>query len=152
MTDPTNDFIPCMLIPLRQHYLLLPHATIAEVIPMPTFNHTTEKPPFWLGHYNWNKQSLAIIDLEQLIETMADDVVSGKKLCIIHSINPDNAINAFAIPCYGAQQLIHLNDSALKSVEPATDTPFLHYRSHIANRVAYIPNLDAIENTICHNL
>ena len=35
MAEFSTDPIPCMLIPLQQHYFLLPNTTIAEVIPMP---------------------------------------------------------------------------------------------------------------------
>jgi chemosensory pili system protein ChpC len=149
MVESYTDFIPCMLIPLKQHYLLLPNTTIAEVIPMPSTIETIDNGlDFYFGNYLWHQQRIAIIDLENLVENNTVDTSDANKLCVLYSINSDNAINAYALPCHGAPQLIHLNESALKLVDAPEDSDFLHCRIHIANKIAYIPNLDHIEATI----
>jgi chemosensory pili system protein ChpC len=152
MEDNYLDFIPSMLIPLKQHYLLLPNATIAEVIPMPHFSIVANKPDFWVGQYTWHGQELAIIDLEKMVENDINGAENANKLCIIYSINTDNAINAYAIPCFGAPQLIHLNESALKLLAQGDESIYLYCRTQIANKIAYIPNLDSLEKTICKTL
>lgn len=150
MAEIVTDFIPCMLIPLEQHYLLLPNTTIAEVIPMPRYAPVDDKPKYWLGQYAWNGQTLTIIDLERLVEGEHDrEALIANKLCIIHSINPDSSIQAYGLPCHGAPQLIHLNESALKLVEgEQAQSPYLHCQTHIGNKIAYIPDLDKIETLI----
>lgn len=146
------DFIPSMLIPLKQHYLLLPNAAIAEVIPMPRYSTNSDKPRFWVGQYNWHEQELAIVDLEMMVEHDINGAENASKLCILYSINTDNTIGAYAIPCHGAPQLIHLNESALKLIEQDEESNYLHCRTQIANKIAFIPNLDALEETICKTL
>ncbi|NQZ52679.1 MAG: chemotaxis protein CheW [Piscirickettsiaceae bacterium] len=148
MADNATDFIPCMLIPLQQHYLLLPNTTIAEVIPMPRLTLDDSKTHYWVGQYNWNSQQLPVIDLESLVEGNPSKSAEANKLCILHGINSDLGITAYALPCYGAPQLIHLNEDALKLVSDTEDSEFLHCQIHIGNKVAYIPNLDTIETTI----
>jgi len=153
MAESYTDFIPCMLIPLKQHYLLLPNTTIAEVIPMPSnIEPIDNRPDFYLGNYQWHQQQLAIIDLENLVENNAVDTSDANKLCVLYSINNGNAIGAYALPCHGAPQLIHLNESALKLADTAENSDFLHCRIHIANKTAYIPNLDHLEATICQHI
>lgn len=152
MDEQYLDFIPSMLIPLKQHYLLLPNTTIAEVIPMPRYSDAATKPDFWVGDYNWHEQNLAIIDLESMVESTLNGAENASKLCILYSINDDNAINAYAIPCHGAPQLIHLNESALKLIEQSNESPYLHCRTQIANKIAFIPNLDTLEQAICQVL
>lgn len=148
MANITTDFIPCMLIPLQQHYLLLPNSTIAEVIPMPRFQPAENKPTYWVGHYAWQNQDIAIIDLESIIDQTPYHHDQANKLCVLYSIN-DNALPAYALPCHGAPQLIHLNESALKLVHDDTQlSPYLHCRTHIGNKIAYIPNLDKLEDII----
>jgi len=153
MAEPTTDFIPCMLIPLRQHYLLLPNTTIAEVIPMPRMTAIENKPKDWLGQYQWHSQLLAIIDLESLIEQNEQPDNNANKLCVLYSINTNSKLQAYALPCYGAPQLIHLNETALKLVEDGeVESEYLHCRTHIGNKVAYIPNLDKLEAMILQHL
>jgi len=145
MADNSTDFIPCMLIPLQQHYLLLPNSTIAEVIPMPHMREANDKPNYWIGQCDWHSWQLPIIDLESLVENEVYDISDANKLCVLHGINSSADINIYALPCYGVPQLIHLNESALKLAQDASDSDFLHYQIKIGNKVAYIPNLDKIE-------
>jgi len=147
MAELTTDFVPCMLIPLEQHYLLLPNTTIAEVIPMPNITTLDDKPSYWVGQYQWQTHAIAVIDLESLVEGKAQNSDQANKLCVLHSINR-NKLQAYALPCHGAPQLIHINESALRLVEDDTETHYLHCRTHIANKIAYIPNLDELEQII----
>jgi len=150
MAENTTDFIPCMLIPLQQHYLLVPNSTIAEVIPMPQVAAVPDKPNFWLGECHWHSQALPIINLEALIGNEAIDISGANKLCVLHGINETSNIPVYSIPCYGVPQLIHLNESALLLAEKSEDSEFLLYQLQVGKKVAYIPNLDSIETSLNH--
>jgi len=148
MADNSSDFIPCMLIPLQQHYLLLPNSTIAEVIPMPRMSTVADKPDYWVGQCAWHSLQLSVIDLETLVENEPYDISDANKLCVLHGINSSADINVYALPCYGVPQLIHLNESALKLAQGTDASGFLHYQIQIGNKMAYIPNLDKVEATL----
>ncbi len=150
MADHLTDFIPCMLIPLKAHYLLLPNATIAEVIPLPRqFEPVTDKPAYWIGQSQWQSHPLPVINLESLVEGQAVDIQDAHKLCIVHGIHPQANVPVYAFPCFGVPQLIQINQSALKMVHnDAEDSPYLHYQIQIGNKIAYIPNLDNIETEL----
>ena len=148
MAENSSDFIPCMLIPLQQHYLLLPNSTIAEVIPMPRVKPAEELPNYWIGECNWHEKKLPVINLESLIEGKDYDASDAHKLCVLHGINDSADIEVYALPCYGVPQLIHLNESALKLAQDTEGSGFLHYQIQIGKKMAYIPNLDKIEATL----
>jgi len=149
MAENSTDFIPCMLLPLQHHYLLLPNSIIAEVTPMPRFTPTdTNKPNYWVGEYEWRSLEFPIIDLESLVEGTSAHNDGAHKLCILHGINDSVDMNVYGLRCYGAPQLIHLNESALKQAQNTIDSEFLHYQLQIGNKVAYIPNLDKIETIL----
>lgn len=148
MANISTDFIPCVLIPLHQHYLLLPNTTIAEVIPMPRLSTVENMPDYWVGQHDWKSWQLPVIDLEALVENNPADTVDANKLCILHGINGDANIKVYGLPCYGVPQLIHLNESALRLAPNTEESEFLHYQIQIGTKVAYIPNLDAIETSI----
>lgn len=142
------DFIPCVLIPLKQHYLMLPNSTIAEIIPMPRLDTTNTAAPFEVGRYDWQDQTLTVIDLDSLIEHIPSACEEANKLCILRGINLEAAVNTYALPCYGAPQLIHLTESALNVIDDAAPSEFIHCQIRVGNKIAYIPNLDSIESVI----
>ena len=145
----SSNFIHCMLIPLQNHFLLLPNPTIAEVIPMPkTIDPVDMSVAYWLGLYAWRDQILPVIDLESMIENKTPTSGEAKKLCILNGINPQAQIEFYALPCYGAPQLITLTESALQQTHDTDESKFLHCQIKIGNKVAFIPHLDNIEENL----
>lgn len=144
-----GDYVHCMLIPMQEHYLLLPNSTITEVIPKTQITRDTTLPANWLGYVDWQDHNLPIIDIESLIASDIDSAQSAaNKLCIISGINPDARIEYYAVPCTGSPQLITLNSSALKLTENGTDSAYLHCQIQIGTKLAFIPNLDHLETQI----
>ncbi|MDQ7072340.1 MAG: chemotaxis protein CheW [Gammaproteobacteria bacterium] len=145
MSEHSTDFIPCMLIPLQHHYLLLPNTTLAEVIPMPNLEHVSNKPQYWVGQCYWHSWQIPVIDLEGLVQDHPASTDDANKLCVVRGINDSSSISVYGLPCYGVPQLIHLTESALNPIEDAIDSTYLHSQIQIGNNIAYIPNLDNIE-------
>jgi len=139
MATTPAQFIHCMLIPLQQNYLLLPNSTIAEVIPRTGLDQEQAST------VNWRDQSLPIVHLEQLLETNPNTELMGNKLCIVNSVNTENNIEFYAIPCNGSPQLITLNHAALQLTDDENNSPYLHCQIKIGNKVAFIPDLDQLE-------
>ncbi|OUR65877.1 hypothetical protein A9Q79_02525 [Methylophaga sp. 42_25_T18] len=143
-----SDFIHCMLIPLQDHFLLLPNPTIAEVIPMPKIVSAELMPDYWLGRYHWRDKELPVIDLEGMVGNKTSTVVDANKLCILNGINPEAEIEFYALPCFGTPQLIMLNESVIQQTHDNDDSNFLHCQIKIGNKVAFIPHLDNIEASL----
>lgn len=143
-----SDFIHCMLIPLQDHFLLLPNPTIAEVIPMPKIVPAELMPNYWLGRYHWRDKILPVIDIESMVEDKSSTVDDANKLCILHGINPKAEIEFYALPCFGTPQLIMLNETVVNQTHDIDDSSFLHCQIKIGNKVAFIPHLDNIETRL----
>ena len=148
MTESPTHFISCMLIPLKEHYVLLPRSTIAEVIPMPQLNQTNNKPDFYLGQCQWQSWQRPVIDFESLVKNTIANTSDANKLCILYGINSKIDISAYGLPCYGTPQLIQTNESTFAYAENTDDSEFLHFQMQVGNKIAYIPNLDMIEATL----
>ena len=148
MAKSNSDFVPCMLIPLQQRYLILPNSLIAEVLPVSLVSNTGRSDHFLIGHYQWQQNTIPFLDMETLIDKRPNAYQDANKICILYSIT-DNALNTYAIPCYGALQLIHLSQDVINITEtPTSLTDYIHCEIYIGNKVASIPNLDNIETML----
>ena len=147
-----SDFIHCMLIPLRQHYLLLPNPTIVEVIPLPRLTEGDIEGNWYIGQFFWRDQPLSVIDLETLIGSGQQTQRQISKLCVINGINNDAKIKHYAVACCGAPQLITLNETALQPTHDIVDSDWLHCQIKIGSNVAFIPKLDNIETHLQNSL
>lgn len=147
MTEHAAQFVHCMLIPLSQHYLLLPNSSISEVIPKTGVTNESNSES-WLEFIDWQAQRIPLLHLEKLLNEQASSLQNSTKLCIINGINNDADITSYAIPCSGSPQLITLNQAALHLTHDDNSSPYLHCQIKISNKVALIPNLDALEQAI----
>ena len=143
-----KDFIHCMLIPLRQHYLLLPNPTIAEVIPLPRLTDSDINSTWCI----WRDLPLEVIDLETLIGSGQQNNRQINKLCVINGINSDAKIKHYAVACCGAPQLITINETAVQPTHDIVDSDWLHCQIKIGSNVAFIPKLDNIETHLQNSL
>ncbi|GAB4304678.1 MAG: hypothetical protein Kow0083_15320 [Methylophaga sp.] len=147
-----TQFVHCMLIPLQQHYLLLPNSSIAEVIPLTgVIQEQSEQAP-WLAFIHWQQRRLPLVHLENLLTDESAPLSAANKLCIVNGINPDADIEFYAIPCSGSPQLITLNQAALHITQEEKNSPYLYCQIKISNKIALIPNLDQIETSIRQQL
>ena len=147
MADYTNA-IHCMLIPLKEYFMLLPNSSIAEVTPMPKINLDDSGPDNSLGQHQWQNQDVTIIDIEALATHKPSDISRATKLCILNAINIESEVNYYAVPCFGSPQLITIDESAIKFSDDLTDSDYIHGQIKIGNKVAFIPHLDNIETTL----
>lgn len=148
MAEQSSNFIPCMLIPLQQHYLLLPNATVVEVVPIPELDKDSNKAQYWVGNCQWHSWQIPVIDLEALVENRVARSTDANKLCILRGINDTSSISVYGLPCYGIPQPIHLTEPALQPIVDAEQSEYLHCQVQIGNNIAYIPNLDNIEDEL----
>lgn len=148
MSETQTQFVHCMLIPMHEHYLLLPNSSIAEVIPKTGVAEEQSPSEDWLGFINWQEQRLPVVHLESLLSNGTNTASAASKLCILNGINSDANVKAYAIPCSGSPQLITLNQAALHLTHDDDNSPYLHCQIKISNKVALIPNLDQLESTL----
>src|SRR5690554_6432455 len=149
-----SDFIHCMLIPLRQYYLLLPNPTIAEVIPLPRMTDSDIGSAEYIGQFFWRDQPLQVIDLEVLTGCEQEQQSNRQinKLCVINGINSNAKIKQYAVACCGTPQLITINETALQPANDIMNSDWLYYQIKIGSNVAFIPKLDHIEKHLQNGL
>ncbi|AFJ02910.1 CheW-like protein [Methylophaga frappieri] len=149
-----QTYVHCMLIPLSEHFLLLPNTTVAEVIPLPKQLAKQSSRDLLLGNYYWRETMLPVIDLHHFtsISTRTETDRPITKLCILNSIHAHPSRRFFGLPCCGAPQLITLNADALQLEAQDTPQPWLHCQVRIGNKLALIPNMDTIEQHLHQQL
>ena len=76
----------------------------------------------------------------------------ASKLCVLYGTH-NNQLKAYALACYGAPQLLYFNEAALKLIDDdVPESVFLHCKVNIANKVAYIPSLEKLEEIVLQKL
>lgn len=142
------------IIPLDGDTLLLPNAAVLEVRGLEGMRMRTEPPGWLLGFIGWREHELPVISLEGLMGRTLPLRSRRTRLLIINSAGTGLNVGLLALVCQGYPHLTGLNRSALQSValEPRDPDALVLSRVRVANALAIIPDLDAIESKVAQVL
>lgn len=135
------------IIPLEDDSLLLPNAAVIEVRSLEGLRVRSGPPAWLLGHVSWREYELPVVSLESAMGRPMPARSRRTRLLVINSTGHHLDTGLFAIVCQGYPHLAALNRIALRAValEARDLDELVLSRVRVANTVAIIPDLDAIE-------
>ncbi|MBU0499593.1 MAG: chemotaxis protein CheW [Gammaproteobacteria bacterium] len=144
-----GESVRCVIIPLDGGALLLPNASVAEVVSYQAGEAVASAPPWCLGRFQWRGVRVPLISFERFIGETLGDIGHRARIIVIYGLGEgrDKA------PYFGvlAQGIPRLSRVAADGIQPAEEG-----NSHeaIAARVlvdgvkAWIPDVDKLTGLI----
>ena len=84
----SDEIIRCMLLPLAEDYLLLPHVTVAEVIAYVEPDESSDENKV-IGAINWRGVSVPIISFEKVCDLAVKENSIRDRIAILYHPNGD---------------------------------------------------------------
>lgn len=142
-----------VLIQLAGARLLLPNATIAEVLsyaePDPVEGTSEWSPPDWLlGRIRWRGWQLPLVSFSRLAGIADEHGGLGNKVLVFKALGGNPRAPFFAMLTQGFPRLVTVSRAGLV-VEDGADLPTaVQARVTLNQDDAYVPDLEAIEQLI----
>lgn len=141
---PQND-IRGVLIAVARARLLLPNATIAEVLSFAPPSPVEGAPDWLLGRIRWRGWELPLIAFSRMADIAPETGGLGSKVVVLKALSGDPKSPYFAILTQGFPRLVTVSPDRLLH-EPDPQLPAgVHARVWLNEDEAYIPDLEAIE-------
>lgn len=149
MSDPLPREIRCVLVPVGDLRLLLPNATIAEVITESQPEPLAGAPDWMLGRISWRGWRVPLVSFAVLAGREAGDAELSVRVAVLKALGGDSRLPFIALLTQGFPRLTTLNSEL---VIPTHDGKPLSpgVRAHVLVRddVAVIPDLEWIEASL----
>lgn len=147
MTDAPND-IRGVLIQVEGGRLLLPNATVSEVLSYATPEPVEGAPDWILGRIRWRGWQLPLVAWARLAGTAPDEAGGlGSKVAVLKALHGNPRLPYFALLTQGFPRLVTVSRPAL--VADAGDLPDAALASVLLNEDrALVPDMDAIAGRI----
>lgn len=145
MSDVQRD-IRGVLISVSGGRLLLPNASVAEVITFAEPEQVAEAPPWLLGRVRWRGWRLPVLSFARLAGLSdSEDGQLGSKVVVIKALGGNQRLPFFALLTQGFPRLVTVSRERLLA-ESASDCPLgVLQRVMLNEDAALIPDLDTIE-------
>jgi chemosensory pili system protein ChpC len=146
MSDPLPREIRCVLVPVGHLRLLLPNASIAEVVTQGPAEPVAGAPEWLLGRMSWRGWRVPLISFSQLAGTEQGDAELSVRVAVLKALGNHPELPFIAMLTQGFPRLTTLN---AELVIPTHDgnplPPGVRAQVLVRDDVALIPDLEWIE-------
>lgn len=146
MSDPLPREIRCVLVPVGNLRLLLPNATIAEVITQSEPEPVADAPDWLLGRIAWRGWRVPLVSFAQLAGTEEGDAELSVRVAVLKALGGNPRLPFIAVLTQGFPRLTTLNAELIIPTHDGSALP-PGVRAHVLVRddVAMIPDLEWLE-------
>ncbi|MCG7873443.1 MAG: chemotaxis protein CheW [Candidatus Thiodiazotropha lotti] len=140
-----------VLIPLHKRQILLPNATVAEVMGYQPPEYAGDELPEWfLGHLAWRGVMIPVVSYEGLLgEPVVEPGYRGRIL-ILNALGEHDRISHIGMAVHAIPSLVRVSADNVVPVNPELDEPQSLIRQHVELDMspAVIPDMDEIERQV----
>lgn len=148
MSDSTN-IIRGVLIQVAEARLLLPNATIAEVLSYADPEPVADAPDWLLGRMRWRGWQLPLVSFSRFSGIAEDRGGLGSKVIVLKALGGDAKHPFFALLTQGFPRLVTVSQQSLQVADSQDDLPpGVHSRVRLGEDDALLPDLAALEAMI----
>jgi chemosensory pili system protein ChpC len=146
MSDSLPREIRCVLVPVGDLRMLLPNATIAEVITQSPPEPVAGAPRWLLGRIAWRGWRVPLVSFTRLAANTEGDSESMVRVAVLKALGGDPRLPFIAVQTQGFPRLTTLNAELIIPSHDGKGLP-AGVRAHVLVRddVALIPDLEWIE-------
>jgi chemosensory pili system protein ChpC len=149
MSDPLPREIRCVLVPVGNLRLLLPNATIAEVITQSKPEPVANAPGWLLGRIAWRGWRVPLVSFTRLAGTEEGDAELSVRVAVLKALGGNPRLPFIAVLTQGFPRLTTLNAELIIPTHDGSALP-PGVRAHVLVRddVAMIPDLEWLETEL----
>ncbi len=149
MSDPLPREIRCVLVPIGDLRMLLPNATIAEVITQSTPEPVEGAPHWLLGRIAWRGWRVPLVSFTRLAGSAEGDSELVARVAVLKALGGDARLPFIAVLTQGFPRLTTLNSELIIPTHDGKGLPAgVGARVLVRDDVAVIPDLEWIEASL----
>jgi len=149
MTTPTQHDIRGVLIQVAGGRLLLPNATIAEVLSYADPEPVADTPDWLLGRIRWRGWQLPLIAFSRLTGLASESGGLGSKVIVLKALGGDPKFPYFALLTQGFPRLVTVSrDGLLVDADGDALPAGVLAKVRLNEDSAFVPDLKVVEALI----
>lgn len=143
-----NDEVRGVLIQAGSERVLLPNATIAEMLARVTVEPIEGAPAWLVGRIAWHGWDVPLLSYARFIGLEGEPVVNNK-VVVLKALGGDPKMPYFALLTQNFPQLVVVPRDGLLADASEDPVPLgMHMRVLLGEERATLPDLDALENAL----
>jgi len=144
-----SEEIKCIILKINGDELLMPNASVAEIIPIKNIINVANKPGWMLGYLDWRGNSVPLISFEAMGGVRMPSLATGNvKAAILFSIGEDNQFPYLSILMQDTPKTISVKEEDLLSNMEENNHPAVEESVMLGDESYSIINLEKLESIV----
>lgn len=139
-----------VMIPVTDAELLLPNASVAEIVGYSDPEPIEQGPEWLMGNVLWHGWQVPVVSFGVLTEQQDRESVEGAKICITKSLVHSDRLPYIGLLAQGFPRLVTITESNLTEVPDASGHISIAGQAIVGDREAWVPDLDRIAQLVAH--
>ena len=142
--------IRSVIVPLTDLEVLIPNATVAEIINYTPPQPISDTPPWMLGHLLWRGWQVPLISFAVLTEAAAEENTAAARVCVTKALIGNPRMPYFALLAQAFPRLTTITASELVEVSTDNNPIAVAGRVVLEDREVVVPDLDRLGHLVAH--
>jgi len=143
--------IRCLLIPTDGESLLLPIATMAEVVDITQLQAMDDTPPWLIGQVEWENRQVPVFSFSALINGKdVGELSSRSKIMILKSLSGSARVPYLGLLLGGLPRSLDIKEETLFATGDEKKSLGVFSRVMVDEQDAIIPDLDRLTHLVTH--
>lgn len=145
----SDSQIKCVALKINGDELLLPGASVAEIVPIRNIINVANKPGWMLGYLDWRGNSVPLISFEMLGGVRMPSLASGDvKAAVLYAIGGDKGFPFMSILVQSSPSVVILSEDDINSIDEEINNPAVEDKVKVSENDYSIVDLEKIEAII----
>lgn len=147
MTEATRE-IRGVLIPVTGGRLLLPNATVAEVITYSQPSAVAQSPDWLLGTIAWRGWNLPLFSFSMLVGQAREETYTNARIAVLRALGGNRQLPFLGLLAQGFPRLTTITPEVLIPSDDGIDEPAIRCQVVVRDDLAVVPDLQLIEGRV----
>jgi len=142
--------IRSVLVPVTDAELLLPNATIAEIVGFTRPTPIDQAPEWLLGNIVWRGWQVPVVSFVVLTDQADREPIEGAKICVTKCLAAHERMPYIGLLAQGFPRLVTVTEDGLVEVPESSSHIAIAGKVILGDREAWIPELDRLGQLVAH--
>ncbi|AKS40745.1 chemotaxis protein CheW [Wenzhouxiangella marina] len=142
--------IRSVMVPISGAHILVPNATVAEVVGYSDPQPVPDAPEWLLGTFLWRGWQVPLISFAALTETAETERTNGARFCITKTLIQNERMPYVAILAQGFPRLTTITEDNLTEVPMDSKPIAVAGKVIVESTEALVPDLDRLGHLVAH--
>ena len=144
-----SEEIKCTILKINGDDLLMPNASVAEIVSIKNIINVANKPGWMLGYLDWRGHSVPLISFEAMGGVRMPSLATGDvKAAVLFSIGDDSSFPYLSILVNDAPQLVNVTKEDIVPNKEEITHPAVDQKVMMADGNYSIVNIEKLESIV----